>query len=49
MKKITADKQKALESVIKMVADKNAVQSFLKGKTPIETLNKKGITLANPL
>lgn len=49
MKKITTNKQKVLESVTKMVTDKNVVQSFLKGKINAEALKQKGITLANPL
>lgn len=49
MKKITKNKQQILESVIKMISDKNTVQLFLKGKTSVETLKQKGITLANPL
>ncbi|SDY40363.1 hypothetical protein SAMN05444397_101566 [Flavobacterium aquidurense] len=49
MKKITTNKQTVIESVAKMVADKNAVRSFLKGKASIESLKEKGIKLANPL
>ena len=49
MKKITINKGKALESVAKMVSDKSAVQLFLKGKTSIEDLKQKGISLVNPL
>ncbi|QOG01541.1 hypothetical protein [Flavobacterium sp. MDT1-60] len=49
MKKITINKKVVLESVVKMAADKDAVRSFLKGKTPIESLKEKGIRLANPL
>lgn len=49
MKKITKNKQQILESVTKMISDKNTVQLFLKGKTSVETLKQKGITLANPL
>jgi hypothetical protein len=49
MKKITTDKKTILESVTKMVDDKNAVRLFLKGKSSIETLKEKGITLAKPL
>jgi len=49
MKKITRNKQQVLDSVTKMVSDKNTVQMFLKGKTSIDTLKQKGITLANPL
>ena len=49
MKKITTNKQTVIESVAKMVADKNAVRTFLKGKASIESLKEKGIKLANPL
>lgn len=44
MKKIEIDK-----AVAKMVADKDAVRSFLKGETSIETLTQKGIKLVNPI
>lgn len=49
MKKITRNKQQVLESLTKMVSDKNTVQLFLKGKASIDTLKQKGITLASPL
>ena len=49
MKKIIINKEKALESLTKMVADKKAVQLFLKGKTSMEDLKQKGISLVNPL
>lgn len=49
MKKIVINKQAVLPSVAKMVADKAAVRSFLKGKTSIETLTQKGIKFAKPL
>jgi hypothetical protein len=49
MKKITTNRQIIIESVTKMVADKNAVRLFLKGKSTIEILKEKGITLAKPL
>ncbi|MDW8852650.1 hypothetical protein SD960_21290 [Flavobacterium sp. MMLR14_040] len=49
MKKITINKEKALRSLTKMIADKNAVQLFLKDKTSIEDLKQKGISLVNPL
>ena len=42
--KTTIDK-----AVAKMIADKSAVRSFLKGKTSIETLIQKGIKFANPI
>lgn len=49
MKKILVNKESVIESVAKMMADKNTVRDFLKGKTPIETLRQKGITLAKPI
>ena len=49
MKKIVIDKEAVFSSVAKMVADKSAVRSFLKGKTSIETLTQKGIKFANPI
>jgi len=49
MKKITTNRERVIESVTKMVSDKNVVQSFLRGQTSIETLKQKGIKLANPL
>ncbi len=49
MKKIVVNKKSVIESVSKMMTDKNAVREFLKGKTPIESLKQKGITLAKPL
>lgn len=49
MKKIVINKKSVIDSITKMVADKATVRSFLKGKTPIETLKQKGITLAKPI
>ena len=49
MKKVVVNKKSVIESVTKMVTDKNTVRQFLKGKTTIETLKQKGITLAKPL
>lgn len=49
MKKITINKEKALESISKMIADKSEVQLYLKGKTSMENLKQKGISLVNPL
>lgn len=43
------NKELIMKSITKMVADKNAVRSFLKGKISIETLTHKGIKLANPI
>ena len=49
MKKQTIDKKQILKSVAKMVTDKEIVRSYIKGKTPIQTLTKKGIKFAKPL
>jgi len=49
MKKQTIDKKKILKSVAKMVTDKEVVRSYIKGKTSIQTLTKKGIKFAKPL
>ena len=49
MKKIVIDKEAVISLVAKMVADKSAVRSFLKGKTSIETLTQKGIKFAKPI
>lgn len=49
MKNIVINKEAVISSVAKMAADKSAVHSFLKGKTSIETLTKKGIKLAKPI
>lgn len=49
MKKIVINKEAVLSSVAKMVADKAAVRSFLKGKTDMETLTQKGIKFAKPI
>jgi formylmethanofuran dehydrogenase subunit B len=49
MNKIIINKVKAIESVAKMLSDKDAVRSYMKGKTSKETLSKKGIQLAKPL
>jgi hypothetical protein len=49
MKKSAINKEVVISSVTKMVADKAAVRSFLKGKTSIETLTQKGIKFAKPI
>lgn len=49
MKKRTINKNQILKSVAKMVADKEVVRSYIKGKTSIQTLTKKGIKFAKPL
>jgi predicted transcriptional regulator len=42
-------KELILKSVAKMLADKDAVRSYIKGKTSIQSLTSKGIKLAKPL
>jgi hypothetical protein len=42
-------KELILKSVAKMLADKDAVRSYIKGKSSIQTLTSKGIKLAKPL
>jgi hypothetical protein len=43
------NKKTIIDSISKMIADKEAVRSYIKGKTTIQTLNKKGIKLAKPI
>ncbi len=49
MKNESISKKTILKSVAKMVTDKEFVRSYIKGKTPIQTLTKKGIKFAKPL
>lgn len=49
MKKKEINKDVIVKSVAKMVSDKEAVRAYIKGKTSISTINKKGIKLAKPL
>ncbi len=49
MKKESISKKTILKSVAKMVTDKEFVRSYIKGKTPLQTLTKKGIKFAKPL
>ena len=49
MKKQTIDKKQVLKSVAKTVTDKEVVRSYIKGKTSIQTVTKKGIKFAKPL
>jgi len=37
------------KSIAKMVADKEVVRSYIKGKTDIKSVEKKGIKLAKPI
>jgi hypothetical protein len=43
------NKDLVLKSVAKIVADKEAVRSYIKGKSSIESLINKGIKFAKPL
>jgi len=43
------NKELVLKSVAKIVTDKEAVRSYIKGKTSIESLTTKGIKFAKPL
>lgn len=43
------NKQAIIESVSKMVTDKEIVRSYIKGKTSSQTLSNKGIKFAKPL
>jgi len=49
MNKQTKDKQLILKSVSKMIADKEMVRSYIKGKIPSQTLSNQGIKFAKPL
>ncbi len=43
------NKETILKSVNKMITDKEAVRSYIKGETSIQSLIKKGIKFAKPL
>lgn len=47
--KTTMDKNKVKEAIKKMYEDKEAVRSYIKGKTDLETIKKRGIKFAKPL
>lgn len=49
MKDESISKKSIIESVIKMITDKEYVRSYIKGKTTIQKLTKKGIRFAKPL
>lgn len=46
MKTRIINKDEVLKSVTKMLADKNLVRSYLKGKISIETITEQGIRFA---
>lgn len=49
MEKTKINKDTIIKSVVKMIADKEDVRSYIKGKTSIHTLTKKGIKFAEPI
>ncbi len=49
MKNAQKNRDKIVESVKKMIVDKNIVRSYIKGETSIQTVTKKGIKFAEPL
>ncbi|MDR2282138.1 MAG: hypothetical protein LBE37_02955 [Sphingobacterium sp.] len=49
MKDLKIKKEEVLKSASQMIADKEAVRSYIKGKTSLQELDKKGIKLAKPL
>jgi hypothetical protein len=49
MKTKEIKKETIIKSVAKMVADKESVRSYIKGKASIQSLTKKGIKFAKPL
>lgn len=42
-------KKTIIKSISKIISDKEAVRSYIKGETSIQTLTKKGIKFAKPL
>ena len=49
MKKNEINKKVVLKSLVKMISDKEIVQSYIKGKTTLAALTQKGIKFAKPL
>lgn len=49
MNKNKIDKAFILKSIAKMVSDKEAVRSYIKGDTDIKTIQNKGIKFARPI
>ena len=43
------NKKLIIKSVVKLVTEKEAVRSYIKGKSSIESLTNKGIKFAKPL
>jgi hypothetical protein len=49
MKNKEINREKIVESVSKMITDKETVRSYIKGEISIQTVTKKGIKFAKPL
>ena len=49
MSKKTVNKAQVLKSISKMVSDKKAVRSYIKGETDIKAINEKGIKFVKPI
>lgn len=49
MKQNSINKKKIVKSVTKLIADKDAVRSYIKGKVTLKSLTDKGIKFAKPL
>jgi hypothetical protein len=49
MGKSNINKENVLKSIAKMLSDKEAVRSYMKGEISINSLSQKGIKLAKPL
>ena len=49
MKNPTVKKETIIKSLSKMINDKEVVRSYIKGKTSVMELTKKGIKFAKPL
>lgn len=43
------NKASIIKSITKMVSDKEAVRSYMKGETDLKTIDKKGIKFAKPI
>jgi hypothetical protein len=43
------NKKKIVQSVSKLISDKDAVRSYIKGNMTLKSLSDKGIKLAKPL
>lgn len=49
MNKKKINKALIIKSITKMVSDKEAVRSYIKGGTDFKTIDKKGIKFAKPI